>query len=464
MLFTDLRFIFIFSPVVFFLFYVTKSKNFRLTVILISSYIFYGSWNYKFLSLLLISTCLDFFIGLALHHFSGREKMRKILLILSIACNLTILGVFKYYDFFITQAQSLLISFGLQPDLPLLRVILPIGISFYTFQSMSYTLDVYSGSVKATRNFLKFASFVALYPQLVAGPIVRYRQIERQLNRINRPLSLKNMSFGIQLFILGLAKKAIIADYIAGIINPMFEHYQQLGQFETWLIVLGYTFQIYFDFSGYSDMAIGLGKMLGFKFPYNFNSPYKAQSIPDFWRRWHMTLSSFLRDYLYIPLGGNRYGLKKTIFNVMVVFLLCGLWHGAAWTFIIWGGYYGLLIAGYNIWKKEWDYMPIWIQRTLTFLLVLLGWVLFRSNSLTMAKVLLGKMFNFSFLNYYRQDDIVWLLILNIILLVWVNWLPNTNSYKISPKPIMAIAFALLFLLAILAINSLSIQFLYYQF
>ncbi|OQA03677.1 MAG: Peptidoglycan O-acetyltransferase [Planctomycetes bacterium ADurb.Bin401] len=464
MLFTDLRFIFIFLPFVLSLFYFTKSKNFRLLVILISSYIFYGSWNYKFLSLLFTSTVLDFFSGLAIYRFADKKILRKSILIFSMLCNLAILGIFKYYDFFITQVQTLLVNFGFQPDLPLLHVILPVGISFYTFQSMSYTIDIYFGSVTPTRNFFKFSAFIALYPQLVAGPIVRYKQINRQLEHINRPFSLKNFCCGIQLFVLGLAKKTIIADYIAGIINPMFERYLQIGMIETWLIILGYAFQIYFDFSGYSDMAIGLGKMLGFKFPYNFNSPYKARSVSDFWRRWHMTLSSFLKDYLYIPLGGNRTGLKKTIFNVMVVFLLCGIWHGAAWTFIIWGCYYGILAAGYNFWKNRWDGMPILAQRSFTFVLVLIGWVLFRSNNIPMAGTLLSKMFDFSSLASALPDDIVRLLILNIVLLVAVNSLPNSNSFKISQNPIAAISLALLFLLSLIAVNSLSIQFLYYQF
>jgi len=463
MQFTDIYFIFIFLPIVLVLVRNLRSKQHRFLILLLSSYLFYAAWNYKFVSLLLFSTCVDFLFGLLIYRNKQNQRLRKILLILSVTCNLTILGFFKYFNFFVGDIQAVMGWFGLELKLPVLNVILPVGISFYTFQSMSYTIDIYRGNIEATTNFLKFASYVSLFPQLVAGPIVRYKDIEGQLNRMDRSLSLYYLIKGLQLFLIGLAKKVLIADSIAAVINPMFDNYLELGQLETWAAALGYTFQIYFDFSGYSDMAIGLGNMLGLQLPYNFNSPYKALNIADFWRRWHITLSTWLRDYLYIPLGGNRISRKRTAFNLILVFILGGLWHGAAWTFIIWGIYQGTLVAGYYASKKVWDDMPISIQRILTFFFVIIGWIFFRSDNVPMALVLLEKMFHLS-INITISSEVARLFVWNGILLCAVNLLPNTNSFKINKSAFAAILFAVLFVLSIIAINSQKIEFLYYQF
>jgi len=463
MQFTDIYFIFIFLPIVLVLVRNLRSKQHRFLILLLSSYLFYAAWNYKFVSLLLFSTCVDFLFGLLIYRNKQNQGLRKILLILSVTCNLTILGFFKYFNFFVGDIQVVLGWFGLELKLPILNVILPVGISFYTFQSMSYTIDIYRGNLEATTNFLKFASYVSLFPQLVAGPIVRYKDIEGQLNHMDRSLSLYYLIKGLQLFLIGLAKKVLIADSIAAVINPMLDNYLELEQLETWAVALGYTFQIYFDFSGYSDMAIGLGNMFGLQLPYNFNSPYKALNIADFWRRWHITLSTWLRDYLYIPLGGNRISKKRTAFNLMLVFILGGLWHGAAWTFIIWGIYQGALVAGYYASQKVWDNMSILIQRILTFFFVMIGWIFFRSDHVPMALVLLEKMFHLP-INITISSEVARLFVWNGILLCAVNLLPNTNSFKVNKSPFTAIIFAFLFVLSIIAINSQKIEFLYYQF
>jgi alginate O-acetyltransferase complex protein AlgI len=362
------------------------------------------------------------------------------------------------------DVQALLAWFGLESKLPLLNVVLPVGISFYTFQSMSYTIDVYRGCVNATRDFLKFASYIALFPQLVAGPIVRYKDVDGQLDRMDKPFGLDDLTVGLQIFLLGLFKKVLIADSIAKMVNPMFDSYLDLEQLGAWMATLGYAFQIYFDFSGYSDMAIGLGKMLGLQFPYNFNSPYKASNMADFWRRWHITFSTWLRDYLYIPLGGNRVSKRRTALNVLLVFALGGLWHGAAWTFVIWGLYQGALVAGYYVFRRPWDSMPVLIQRTLTFFFVVIGWVFFRSDDVPMALTLLEKMFRLPHANMSLSSELGRLVVWNGILLCAVNLLSNTNSFKGNKNPFAAIAFAFLFVLSIIAINSLRIEFLYYQF
>jgi len=463
MLFTDFYFIFLFLPVILLTVWNLKSRQYRLLILLLGSYIFYAAWNYKFVSLLLFSTCVDFFFGLMISRNKQNQRIKKIFLILSVSCNLTILGFFKYFNFFMGDAQAILAWFGLELEFPLLNVVLPIGISFYTFQSMSYTIDVYRGCVKATRNFLKFASYVSLFPQLVAGPIVRYKDIAGQLERMDRPFSLDNLTVGLQIFLLGLFKKVLIADSIAKMITPMFDNYLDLEQFGAWMAALGYAFQIYFDFSGYSDMAIGLGKMFGLQLPYNFNSPYKASNIADFWLRWHITLSTWLRDYLYIPLGGNRVSKRRTAFNVLFVFALGGLWHGAAWTFVIWGIYQGALVAGYYAFRRTWDNMPVILQRTLTFFFVVIGWIFFRSDDVPMALNLLEKMFHLP-TNISLSSELIRLVVWNGTLLCVVNLLSNTNSFKGNRNPYVTIIFAFLFVLSIIAINSLRIEFLYYQF
>ncbi|MCU0915859.1 MAG: MBOAT family protein [Planctomycetes bacterium] len=464
MLFTDFHFLFLFLPLVLVAVWCLPSKRQRLALLTVASYIFYGAWNYKFVTLLFLSTGLDFCAGLLIDRTGPNRRARRAFLLVSIVCNLSILGFFKYSNFFLGDLQTLLTWLGIDVRLPLLKVILPVGISFYTFQSMSYTIDVYRGQVPATKDFLKFAAYIALFPQLVAGPVVRYKDLDEQLDHIDQPLGLDHLTVGLQIFLIGLFKKVLIADSLARMINPMFESYPGLGQLEAWMAALGYAFQIYFDFSGYSDMAIGLGRMLGLQFPYNFDSPYQAANMADFWRRWHMSLSTWLRDYLYIPLGGNRCSRKRAALNILLVFALGGLWHGAAWTFVIWGLYQGILVAGYSILKRPWDALPRVVQRSLTFVLVVIGWVFFRSENMSMALTLLAKMFRLPETGMSWSPGLIWLTRGNIILLLFVNVLANTNSFQAKRSRVAALVFAALFVLSILAINSLKIEFLYYQF
>ena len=464
MLFTDFYFLFLFLPVVLLIVWNLKSRRNRFLALLIASYLFYAAWNYRFVALLLLSTCVDFFSGLFIDRNKNNQRKKKIFLCISIACNLTILGFFKYFNFFMTDFQELFAWFGFDLNVPHIKVILPVGISFYTFQSMSYTIDVYRERVKATGNFLKFASYVSLFPQLVAGPIVRYKDIDEQFNHINKSFDLSYLTEGLQIFLIGLFKKVLIADSLAQLINPMFDNYLELGQLQAWMAVLGYTFQLYFDFSGYSDMAIGLGRMIGLRFPYNFNSPYKAVNMADFWKRWHISLSTWLRDYLYIPLGGSRCSKRRTAVNILIVFALGGLWHGAAWTFIIWGIYEGILVAGYYVFRRFWDNMPVIFQRALTFLFVVLGWAFFRSDNMSMASTLLRKMFIPVTAGISFSSDMSRLILWNAALLLVVNILTNSNSFKIKRSPVAAVVFACLFVLSILVLNSFRIEFLYYQF
>ena len=463
MLFNDVTFLFLFLPLVLFGFLTIRNPSIQLWMLLLASYVFYGSWNYKFTALLFFSTLVDYLAGLFMAGDPG-VAVKKRALAFSLVCNLGALGFFKYYNFFITEIQALTDALGFALPLPFLHVVLPVGISFYTFQSMSYTIDVYRGLVKPTKNFLEFAVYVSLFPQLVAGPIVRYKEIHEQIECIGQSVSLPRINLGIQIFLLGLGKKVLIADFFARQINPMFAQFETLGSVECWLAILGYAFQIYFDFSGYSDMAIGLGRVLGLEFPINFNSPYQARNMADFWRRWHITLSMWLRDYLYIPLGGNQGSPGCKAFNVFVVFALGGLWHGAGWTFIVWGIYQGVLVASYHLAKPQWDSLPVALQRAATFLFVLIGWVFFRSSDLPMALAMLSRMFAFPAFHWHEISQHGELAVAALVFGVVVNIMSNTNQYQGTRRPIAAIGFALLLLASVLGIQTHQLEFLYYQF
>jgi len=333
---------------------------------------------------------------------NGKNTKAKILLISSILINLGMLLFFKYSDFLIENLNLLFSS-----NITLLNIALPIGISFYTFQTMSYTIDVYLGKIKAQKNILTLGTYVALFPQLIAGPIVRYSTIENEL--IGRKENLSNFLEGFKRFFIGLSKKVIIANQMALIADTIYsQNINNLGSNILWLAAIAYTFQIYFDFSGYSDMAIGLGKIFGFSFLENFNFPYIAKSITDFWRRWHISLSSWFRDYVYIPLGGNRVKFKRQIINIMVVWVLTGIWHGAAWNFLLWGVYYGiLLIIEKYFLSKVSSKIPGIIKWMCTMLFVIIGWVLFRVEGLTNVTVAIARMFSAkpeSFSKYFLEN------------------------------------------------------------
>jgi alginate O-acetyltransferase complex protein AlgI len=315
-------------------------------------------------------------------------------LILPITADLLLLGFFKYAGFGLETAQTIVGWLGSDVSLPHLDIILPVGISFYTFHTITYIVDSYRGVIKPTRNLFEFSCYVSLFSQLVAGPIVRFRQIEEDLERIGQIDRLQWFSRGVSFFVIGMVEKVLVADSLAAFVDPALARYESLSTSGAWLAMLGYTFQLYFDFSGYSTMAVGLGLMFGLRIPQNFNSPYKALNPSDFWKRWHISLSSCLRDYLYIPFGGNRHGEWRTYRNLMLTMLIGGLWHGAAWTFVAWGGYHGLLLALYRRFASWWDRLPALAARLVMFTLVVVGWTLFRAESFPMAWVLLGKMFS----------------------------------------------------------------------
>lgn len=334
MLFSSITFLYLFLPVTLLVYYAVP-KHEKNTVLLAASLLFYFFGEQQYTLLLLISSVSDYLHGLYIEAHRGTHKA-KIALISSIAINLGMLGLFKYLDFFLASINSLLGTSIPLPGLPL-----PIGISFFTFQTMSYSIDVYRGDATADRSFHSFATYVCLFPQLVAGPIVRYTDISNELK--TRPLTIDRFALGVRRFSIGLGKKVLIANLLGELVSA----YQSTAEptvLFAWIGAFAYTMQIYYDFSGYSDMAIGLGHMLGFRFPENFRYPFCSRSITEFWRRWHMTMSFWFRDYVYIPLGGNRCSRKRWIFNVMVVWLLTGLWHGAAWNFVVWGLCYGLLL------------------------------------------------------------------------------------------------------------------------
>ena len=318
----------------------------RHCLLLVASCIFYGAWNVRYLGLILYSTVLDYALGSAIHH-AADPKRRKLLLGVSVIGNIGLLAVFKYYGFFVDNVYALLQTIGLHPSLPTLRLLLPVGISFYTFQSMSYTIDIYRRELEPCRTFVEFALFVTFFPQLVAGPIVRARQFLPQLGGPTRPTA-HQAGTGIYLVLKGLIKKVLIADILAVyLVDPVFAAPASYGAVAILAAIYGFKFQIYNDFSAYSDIAIGTGRLLGYEFPINFRSPFKAPSIADYWRRWHITMSTWFRDYVYFPLGGSRAGLARTAVNILITFGLIGLWHGAAWTFVLWGLYNGALLCLY---------------------------------------------------------------------------------------------------------------------
>ncbi len=359
-----------------------------------SSYYFYAYWDYRFLSLIIISTLVDFFTGNRIYE-TQNLKTKKTYLALSIFVNLGILFFFKYFNFFIDSANIGLA--GLNVSLSNLDIILPVGISFYTFQSMSYSLDIYRGELKPAESFLDFAVFVAFFPQLLAGPIMRAKEFLPQLGlRVN--LTSENFVKGFQIFLLGLFLKVVVADNIALQIDEVFKTPEKFGPIVTWVAVLGFSFQILCDFWGYTEMAIGVGLALGFTLPVNFRLPYLATNLFDFWRRWHISLSSFLRDYLYIPLGGNRSGTVRTCSNVFITMLLGGLWHGASWTFVIWGALhgFGLLMAriiGSLLKNVPQNFALTFLKWLTTYIFVCIGWVYFRSENLDIAGQIFKNLF-----------------------------------------------------------------------
>src|ERR1051325_8711232 len=389
MVFTTQVFVFYFLPL-FLLVYYLLPYGWRNVWITLASYVFYGWWEPWFAGLMLFTTVMDFIWGKVITRPGATRVQRKLAVLACVVTNLSLLGFFKYYMFAAETLNQMLAVVGAK-QFRVLQVALPIGISFYTFHSLTYILDLYRGHAAPAKSFSVFSAFVALFPDLVAGPIIRYKTLARQLHE--REHTVARFASGVSLFIVGFAKKILLANPCGQVADAVFSAAHPCA-LDAWVGVLTYAFQIYFDFCGYSDMAVGLGKMLGFEFLKNFDAPYRSESITELWRRWHISLSSVLRDYLYIALGGNRKGEGRTYFNLAVVMLLGGLWHGAKWNFVLWGAYHGLLLA-FERWRNKrsvYDALPRPGRIGLTFLLMLLSWVLFRADNLTAAIEYFGAM------------------------------------------------------------------------
>jgi alginate O-acetyltransferase complex protein AlgI len=463
MLFNSLPFLFVFLPITYLVFWRLKTPTQRYVWLTVTGYVFYSFWNYKFCALLAFSTIVSYLAGLGLLRWTD-PRTRRLCLVVSVSADLAVLGFFKYANFGLSTAAALGRSAGVDVQFTPLDIVLPIGISFYTFHSISYIVDAYRGTITPTRNFWEYATYVSLFSQLVAGPIVRFREIEADLEQIDRTDRRAHLNRGWSFFAIGLIEKVVIADSIAAIINPALERYAELSTVDTWLCMIGYAYQLFFDFAGYSDMAVGLGYLFGIRIPQNFRSPYQAVNIADFWRRWHMSLSSWLRDYVFMPLGGVARRPWKQARNLLVTMALAGLWHGAAWTFVVWGVYHGVLMAAYGaVGRRTWDRLPRVVAQVATFVLVLFGWVVFRATTMDMAGVMFRKMFFFEsgFTVAAGGALVVMLLIAGAL----AHAGPNSFELKHQWSPRATVAIAVLFVICIGAIyGGKPSPFLYFQF
>lgn len=469
MVFSSHIFLFYFLPLALLVYYASPRvlKHMSLTLM---SYIFYGWWNPWLIFLIFGSTVIDYLCGRAITKEGATDKARKTGLWISIVANLSILAFFKYAGFFAGSVSS---AVGDASTFPawLYAIPLPIGISFYTFQSMSYSIDLYRGHARPCKSFIDFMCYVSMFPQLVAGPIVRYGSVAEQLH--SRVHTIEGFVHGFTRFNFGFAKKILLANPMGQIADACFGAGEgALGPFTAWFGVAAYAFQIYFDFSAYSDMALGLGRMFGFRFPENFNAPYRSRSITEFWRRWHISLSSFLRDYLYIPLGGNRISPSRTYANLLIVMLIGGLWHGAQWTFVVWGAIHGLMLALERWQGKDSPYrrLPNPVRVAITFGVILITWVFFRAENFEVAGRYLAAMFGIGSFEptadllrayVFRPGNII--LFLGCCAVTWVlprtrEILDNLTTWKI----VLGLA------LLVLAVNMMWTQgfnpFLYFQF
>lgn len=386
MVFSSTIFLCVYLPLVLLGYYICPKKGKNL-FLLIVSLIFYAWGEPKYVFLMIFSILVNYVFGLLMDKHRENKKRLKLLLVISVIIDLGLLSVFKYTDFIITNINSV---FGAGFDL--LNIALPIGISFYTFQAMSYTIDVYRDDVRVQRNLIDFGMYIAMFPQLIAGPIVRYSDVQDQL--AERNVTTADFSEGIMRFVVGLGKKVLLANQMGAVWTQIYALGGDISALMAWTGAAAYTFQIYFDFSGYSDMAIGLGRMFGFKFPENFRYPYESVSITDFWRRWHITLSTWFKEYLYIPLGGNRRGLARQALNLLIVWTLTGFWHGAGWNFVMWGLYYfAILFIEKLFLLKALDKLPRLFRHAYALLLIVIGWVIFASDDVSVMLPYLGSMF-----------------------------------------------------------------------
>lgn len=386
MVFSSTIFLCVYLPLVLLGYYICPKKG-RNLFLLIVSLVFYAWGEPKYVFLMIFSILVNYIFGRLMDKNRGRQKRMKLMLVLSVVIDLGLLSVFKYTDFVITNVNAI---FGSSFDL--LKIALPIGISFYTFQAMSYTIDVYRNDVRVQKNLIDFGMYITMFPQLIAGPIVRYADVQDQL--ADRSVTTADFSEGVMRFVVGLGKKVLLANQMGAVWSEIYALGGDVSALMAWTGAIAYTFQIYFDFSGYSDMAIGLGRMFGFKFPENFRYPYQSVSITDFWRRWHITLSTWFKEYLYIPLGGNRCGLARQALNLLIVWSLTGFWHGAGWNFVMWGLYYFVILFIEKLFLlKALDKLPKLFRHVYALLLIVIGWVIFASDDVSVLLPYLGSMF-----------------------------------------------------------------------
>lgn len=475
MLFNSTAFL-LFLPTVFFLYWFVFKNQLRAqnVLLLVASYIFYGWWDWRFLSLIIASTFLDYFIAIQLGK-TDISKNRKLLLGISLVGNLGMLGFFKYYNFFVASWIEAWSSVGITMEASTLNIILPVGISFYTFQTLSYTIDVYRKEMQPTKNFIDFAAFVTFFPQLVAGPIERASHLLPQFYK-KRTFNYQNAVDGVKLIIWGMFKKVVVADNCAFFVNTIFENPEAYSSGELFVGMVFFAFQIYGDFSGYSDMAIGISKLFGFDLMVNFKFPYFSRDIAEFWRRWHISLSTWFRDYIYIPLGGSKGTQGLQIRNVMIIFLVSGFWHGANWTYVVWGLFHALLFLPLLLFNVNRSHLITksygWLDFAkigVTFLVVCIGWVFFRADSITDAFQYLAHLFELKSLGlslFYKTNANLMIFALSVLAVGILSMQELVWVIKKRDLPKISAFGALLLVLIIFFMGSFKNQmdFIYFQF
>ena len=441
MLFNSFEFL-VFLPIVFMLYwFVFRGRRWQNLLVVTASYVFYGWWDWRFLLLIALTSVCVYGSGLLLEHYEGRRRRQQIVCAVNIVLNLGILGVFKYYNFFVENLDALFGMMGYHLDWVTMIVILPVGISFYTFQALSYTIDVYQKRLPATHDIIEFLAYISFFPQLVAGPIERATNLLPQFQR-RRQFDYAKAVDGMRQMLWGFLKKLVIADNCATVVNEYWNHYQDLPGVSLFLMGVLFTFQIYCDFSGYSDIAIGCARLFGFNLMRNFNFPYFSRSIPEFWRRWHISLTTWFRDYIYFPLGGSRCDKWKIIRNVYIVWGISGLWHGANWTFVCWGLFHATLLAIYNIFGINTKYKQVvaygkylpnireTLQIALTFILTVIGWIIFRAESMTQAVGFLTAMVSNRFFDTSALPGVTYMCF--GIALLAVEWLQRDKQHALQ--------------------------------
>ena len=466
MLFNSYVFLFGFLPCVLIGRWALRTKNLRLLFLTLASWFFYAWWDWRFLPLMLSTTTVDYIAALAIHR-TDVARRRNLWLIGSLTVNLCLLGYFKYAAFFFSSLNGIGKAVGAPVDLPALNILLPIGISFYTFNSMSYTIDVWRRKVTPTRHVLEYTTFVALFPHLIAGPIVRFADLQGQLRKPRPKLTSDAAGIGCYFLVCGLVKKLLLADQLSPHVDRLFANPHAFGFVGAWSAAIGYSLQLYFDFSGYSDMAVGLAWLIGFRFPQNFNSPYKAVNVSDFWRRWHMSLSAWFRDYLFIPLGGSRRGVKRTVVNLLITMFLAGLWHGAAWTFVVWGLVHGAALGIHGVLKRA-GLTPrsVVVNRVLTFAYVVAAFVIFRAPNLHVAGSILSRMAGVDGVESLGRLQALLpgrFVLLLLGLLVFAQFAPNTWELRLKPRLVYGLATGVAAAVAIMSI-AVPHKFIYFQF